>query len=140
MSYTPTESDSQSTTVPSSRPSPGLRFSTWNVHSLRNKHVVVSDTITSCGIDLLVTTESWHQSSLDSFSYHILMKFSLNVHWYMRICFAKIYRNIHSIRFLTKFKRRLGWPRLSWFENRVLICWHIQKAGRPLLLQLNWWN
>src|SRR6218665_1072351 len=30
-----------------------------------NKHVVVSDAITSCGIDLLVATESWHQSSSD---------------------------------------------------------------------------
>src|SRR6218665_2348813 len=56
---------SQPTTVPSSQSSPGLRFATWNVQSLRNKHVVVSDTITSCGIDLLVATESWHQSSSD---------------------------------------------------------------------------
>src|SRR6218665_1042236 len=31
-----TESDSQPATVPSSQPSPGLRFATWNVHSLRN--------------------------------------------------------------------------------------------------------
>src|SRR6218665_3863353 len=60
-----TESDYQPATVPSSQPSPGLRFKTWNVHSLRNKHVVVSDTITSCGIDLLVATESWQQSSSD---------------------------------------------------------------------------
>src|SRR6218665_692381 len=60
-----TESDSQPATVPSSQPSPRLRFATWNVHSLRNKHLVVSDTITSCGIDLLVATESWHQSSSD---------------------------------------------------------------------------
>src|SRR6218665_3619241 len=58
-----TESDSQPATVPSSQPSPGLRFATWNVHSLRNKHVVVSAIIPSCGIDLPVATESWHQSS-----------------------------------------------------------------------------
>src|SRR6218665_3064770 len=65
-----TESDSQPATVPSSQPSPGLRFATWNVRSLRYKHMVVSDTITSCGIDLLVATESWHQSSSDV-GYHL---------------------------------------------------------------------
>ena len=36
------------------------------------------------------------------------MKFSLNVHWYIQICFAKIYSNIHSIRLLKIFKDVLG--------------------------------
>src|SRR6218665_3423040 len=54
-----TETDSQPTTLHPSQPSPGLRFASWN------KRVAVSDTITSCGIDLLVATDSWHQSSSD---------------------------------------------------------------------------
>src|SRR6218665_784743 len=49
----------------SSQSSNGLCFATWNVHSLRNKYVTVSDTIISCGIDVFVATESWHQSSSD---------------------------------------------------------------------------
>src|SRR6218665_4228596 len=64
-------------TAPSTKPTPpptplyssqssnGLCFATWNVHSLHNKYVSVSNTIISCGIDVFVATESWHQSSSD---------------------------------------------------------------------------
>src|SRR6218665_1995472 len=49
--------------LPSVPSSPGIRLATWNIHSLRNKYHAVADTVLADSIDLLVVTESWHQSS-----------------------------------------------------------------------------
>src|SRR6218665_3113811 len=51
--------------LPSVPSSPGIRLATWNIHSLRNKYHAVADTVLADSIDLLVITESWHQSSTD---------------------------------------------------------------------------
>src|SRR6218665_2277898 len=50
--------------LPSVPSSPGIRLATWNIHSLRNKYHAVAAVLTD-SIDLLVITESWHQSSTD---------------------------------------------------------------------------
>src|SRR6218665_1605729 len=51
--------------LPSVPSSPGIRLAKWNIHSLRNKYHAVADTVLADSIDLLVVTESWHQSSKD---------------------------------------------------------------------------
>src|SRR6218665_981984 len=62
----PDHSSSPRPSIPSS-PSPvgGIRFATWNIHSLGNKHVAVADTVVASNLDILVITESWHRQSTD---------------------------------------------------------------------------
>src|SRR6218665_2927871 len=43
----------------------GIRFATWNIHSLGNMHVAVDDTVVASNLDILVITESWHRQSTD---------------------------------------------------------------------------
>src|SRR6218665_246948 len=38
----------------------GIRFATWNIHSLGNKYVAVADTVIASKLDILVITEFWH--------------------------------------------------------------------------------
>ena len=61
----PTSPLSPPPSPPPPPPPAGFRLATWNVFSLRKKYVAVADTVLAQGLDMLIITESFHQSSSD---------------------------------------------------------------------------